>query len=410
MANRNRLGSPGFPDEPDGEYSAYQRYLDEAYDLMHQDRLDEAHELLNQHTHLPESAYQRARTAYIHGNFFQAHDQSGIAADYFADGASAAIEVRDWALIAQLKDLESGACFGATPAQFLRAFEASRDAWKAWRVLPDEDETASIQYAFHLADILSARAYVVADDETAYEALQWSSHNLFRLQGRPGVVSARYANDDLFLEWNWAIYYRSHGDYRRAFTGALKARKKGAEALRKPVNRGRLHILIAEIALDCVDEAAVEGYSRKRLLNVADAAIERAYAFCKDADDQIGYGQTLLADARCQGLSRVNENRAAKITEAETIGSQLNSEPLACLVGIAWGDELAAQSSEQHSREKADQARAHYQQVVERATALEAFNFARIARRRLSRLPPLAPPTPAQTPTIPPPGGDYSPN
>ena len=396
---RNRLSKAWFPDESVEGFEQYQVHLFQAYDLREDGKLGDARRLLKQNGRLPQSLYQKARTEYIFAEYFKERDRLakgsnqprqqsylGKAAEYFSLGAVAAKQVPDWALFSQLKAFESAVCYGDVPHQFLRAFSASRDALKAWRLLPDRDLMSDLRDGFVLAEELGMKAQFVAEDQVAVEALDWAAYLLHRLQECPDLDAAQYANDDLYLSWDWAYLYHTLGHFRQAFASALKTRRKG-DVLLKPINKGRLQYLIASIANDCVEEGEVGGYSRNRLLNVAEAAILLAYELTQACGDALGYALVLIAEAKWMALKHITKGRITKIDEAEKIAIAYHEELLLGQVEIAWGDEYAFQNMTRPSAKKVQTAKEWYQKAEQRLTVVEAFNLARQARRRRSRLP-----------------------
>lgn len=395
---RDRLSESSFPDEPLAGYEAYQEALDQAYNLKQQGELSSAREFLERGQDLPKSPYQEARTEYIFalecraradlGNHAdRQHQRSplGEAADHYALGAEAAKKARDWALVAQLKSFESAARYGDVPHQFLGAFATSRDALNAWRLLPDSDDTVDLTYEFALAEDVGVKAQFVAETQIAVDALERAAILLCRLRDRHDVDAQQFANDDVYLYWDWALLGQTLGHYRLAFANALKTRRKG-KVLVRPINEGRLQYLIASIANDCAEEGEVGGYSRKRLLNVAERAIHEALKLTQACKDRSGYALVLLAEAKWMGLKHIKDGRLAKIEEAEKIAIDQDNQILLGQVEIAWGDEFAFQNMRRRSDRKMQLAREWYEKAERGLTALEALNLARLARRRLDRL------------------------
>jgi len=404
MAHKlDRLSKSSFPDELLARHEKYQEVLDQAYVFKQQNELRDARTLLEQNKDLPKSPYQEARTEFIFalecraradlGNRADKQNQRsplGEAADHYALAAEAAKEVSDWALVAQLKSFESTARYGDVPHQFLGAFAASSDALTAWRLLPDSDDTADLSYGFNLAEDVGMKAQWVAQDQAAVDALEWAAILLCRLQGRSDLDAQQFANDDVYSYWDWALLAQTLGHYRLAFANALKTRRKG-KVLVRPINEGRLQYLIASIANDCAEEGEVGGYSRNRLLNVAESAIHEAHDLTQAREDRNGYALVLLAEAKWMGLKHIRDGRRAKIEEAENIAIDSSNSLLLGQVEIAWGDEFAFQNLTRRSDSKMQLAKEWYEKAERRLTALEALNLARLARRRLDHLtnPPL---------------------
>jgi hypothetical protein len=398
---RDRLSESSFPDEPLAGYEAYQEALHQAYNLKQQGELSGARELLERERDqdLPKSPYQEARTEYIFalecraraelGNHADEQDQRsplGEAADHYALAAEAAKKARDWALAAQLKSFESAARYGDVPHQFLGAFAASRDALNAWQLLPDTGDTVDLTYEFALAEDVGVKAQFVAETQIAVDALERAAILLCRLRDRHDVDAQQFANDDVYLYWDWALLGQTLGHYRLAFANTLKTRRKG-RVLVRPINEGRLQYLIASIANDCAEEGEVSGYSRKRLLNVAESAIHEALELTQARKDRSGYALVLLAEAKWMGLKHITDGRFAKIEEAERIAIGEDDQMLLLgQVEIARGDEYAFQNMTRRSDRKMQLAKEWYEKAERRLTALEALNLARLARRRLDRL------------------------
>lgn len=398
MAHRHdRLSKSSFPDEPLAGYESYQEALDQAYEFKQLGDLSGARTLLEQNEGLPKSPYQEARTEYIFalecraraelGNHAVAQGQQtplGEAAYYYAQAAEAAKKTRDWALFAHLKHFESAARYGDVPHQFLGAFAAGRDALKAWQLLPDSDDTADLTYGFILAEDVGVKAQFVAEVQTAVEALEWAAILLSRRRDHEDDAQ-QFANDDVYLFWDWALLGQTLGHYRLAFANALKTRRKG-KVLVRPINEGRLQYLIASIACDCAEEGEVGGYSLQRLLNVAEKAIYEALELTQARDDRSGYAMVLLVEAKWMGLKRIRDGRLSKIEEAEKIATDSGDLLLLGQVEIAWGDEFAFQNRARHTPRKVRIAKDWYEKAEQRLTALEALNLASLARRQLDRL------------------------
>ncbi len=185
-------------------------------------------------------------------------DPIGTAAEHYDQGSQYAQQIPDWALVAQLKKFESDMCYGSNPhrKRYVRAFRASRHAlanWRKWRKLSGNDSTANVNFEFLLADDLGVRALAVAEDDDAVHGLERDAILLTVLQNRDDFPATTYANYEFFLDWNWAALHHSMGNYEFAFFRALQARGKAinSSTLR---NYGRVNALIAEIALDAVDQ------------------------------------------------------------------------------------------------------------------------------------------------------------
>ncbi|HEY1387127.1 MAG TPA: hypothetical protein VGF38_01185 [Ktedonobacterales bacterium] len=364
------------------------------------------------------SPYQRIRSEYLVAEYYREldaqldargvpdHDRLddplGQAADHYCQAAEIASAIEDGALVAQLKALESRFCYGSHPTRRLyrRAFEAAKAALDAWIALPRRNLTEDTTFAFTLGDALGVRGQLVAEDGEAVRGLEHAAHMLFELQGRPDADPEQYANDDLFLEWDWSYLYFTMGQHRLAFRKARQTRKKGQD-LFTPRNRVRFQWLIACIMLACAEDGQVGDYSRNRLLAAGERAIDDALHWaqvCKDAgaEDRAGYAMVLLAEAKWMGLSRKRAGRTAKIEEAEAIAVARGDILLLGQVEIAWGDELSFQYSFRPSKRKFDAAVAHYQRAEEMLSEVEALSLARLAHGRLERL--VNPPTPLQPP------------
>lgn len=396
---RDRLEYASCADEPRKEPfdPDFQLVLDEAYAAKQDEgrKLGEVYTRLEQNQHLPMSPHQRIRTEYLAGEYYRDLDAEldaggastaqrdrpllAEAADHFRQAAEVAQQIRDWALYAQLKYHESNACIAADPKQLRRAFETIRDALEKWRKLPDRDLTSDILFEFTLADNLGLRAQVVAEDKVAVDGLDRAALMLHRLNGRQDVDAVRYANDELFIDWDWATIYVSQGRYRQAFKSAMKARRKGKDLL-ECINRVRLQRFIGAILLFCAEEGQQEDYSPGRLLAAAAGAIDDAYSLLKQCDDERGHVLALLADAKLLGLLHKPINdRVAKIEEAQRIASKLDDPAVFAQIGVAWGDEYAFQG-------KKEQAREAYNAVVNDMTKYGFLELARIAQRRIERL------------------------
>ena len=303
------------------------------------------------------------------------------AAEHFRRAAELAQQIPDLALYAQLKHLESLFCVRDDHnKQFYRAFVAARDAWNAWRKLPSRDLTDDIHFEFELADTLGISAVRVAEFQAAADSMVQAAILLLKLQGRPDVRADLYANDDLFLHWDWATVSMGIGDYRQAFRRIVQTRNRG-RALLKPINRARLSWLIAVIAMGCAEQGGIEEHLMGRLLVIADKAIIAAYVELNqsDVDDQGGMMLTLLAEAKLQGMLKRTDKRVENIEKAEVIAATLNDPVASGQVDLAWGDEYVFQG-------KRREAKAYYRKVEKEMTEFGFLELARIAQQRLDRL------------------------
>lgn len=396
------------PDEPSQPvFLDFQRILDQAYTFKKDGRLDQVYMLLTNPTNrrLPVSYYQIARAEYLLGECLRTQDALGDVpkrraeeispdpdvtglegqqpllarvADHFCRGAAAAQQLPDWALYAQLKHLESAACMSVDPKQLRRAFEAAVAALKAWRRLPIRYLACDDHFEFRLAEAVGLRAQIVAEFDIATDALERAAVLLQRLLQDPDADGERLANDDTWLDWDWAVLDLAKGNPKVALGRVLRTRRKGG-LLFNPSDRVRLARLIAVIALDCVEIGGVESYSRKRLLNVADAEICEAYRFLESCDDEQVHAMVLLADARLLGLFKVDEDRVGKIEEARQIAEKLSDAALGAQVDVAWGDEYRLQGKKRRAREC-------YQKAMDDMTKMDFLELARIAQQRLDRL------------------------
>ena len=163
---------------------AYQLILDEAYAHKNKKRrkLGKVYRLLMRNKRLPMSPYQRIRTEYLTAEYYRELDREldtrgvseaereddplGQAADHYRCAAEIADEIADGALVAQLKALESRACYGSHPTRrrYRRAFETAKEALDAWRALPRRDVTSDIIFGFNLGDAVGVRGQLVAED------------------------------------------------------------------------------------------------------------------------------------------------------------------------------------------------------------------------------------------------------
>jgi tetratricopeptide (TPR) repeat protein len=390
---RDRLSHAYCLDEPvRPDFRAYQRFLDSIYKYLKVDILDSGVPLLM-------SPYQQARSEYLIGKYYEAQKLFSMAAEHYQRGAEIAKQIPDWILYAQLKYLESKAFADHDPKPFRHIFATAVDALESWRRWRLRDVAEDIHFEFKLADHVGVSALAIADVDAAVAALDRAALLLLRLQGRPGADTQQYANDDLFLTWNWVVIYMLKGDYRRAFKHILLTRKKDRDLL-KPINRGRLHWFIGVTALGCAEQGTVEDYTHGRLLAAAGRGIDEAYKFTKISKDRAGYALALLADAKLMGLLRkFKEKRVGKIAEAQSIAAELSDLVLLGHVDIAWGDEYAFQG-------KVEAAKRFYQKVVQDMTQLEFLQLVRVAEQRLARL---ANPSPPQSPDKDPAVSDSSP-
>lgn len=264
---RDRLSLSVCEDEPTHpDFASFQLVLDQAYRFNARGSLVDAWQLLGRKAHLSMSRYQRARTEYLSGEYCRSQelllpeskrDEKRAllveAAEHFRHGAEAARLIPDWAMYTQLKSLESAACATGEVQALQQAFESAREALKAWRILPFRNLTSDIQFEFNLADTLAVRALLVAEFDVAVDALERAAVLLHRRRRRHDGDPRKHVNDDVLLHWDWANVYMTQGDYRRVFHQILKARRN-IGGLINTINVGRLHYVVAAIALACAED------------------------------------------------------------------------------------------------------------------------------------------------------------
>ncbi len=407
ICRTDRLLYPKLDDEPFGsQYIGYQEILDKAYGYKDSNDLYEACTLLEQATDFAKSLYQAVRTQYIFALYYQwldaehkvldhhgREDPLGTAADHYAQGADYASQIPDSALVAQLKKFESDRCYRSNPyrRRYQRAVEAAQVALAAWRAcdnLRNSTHASDLHFEYQLADDLAVRAQMVADDRLAVDGLTHAATLLLKLRECSDQDLAQYLNDDFLLAWNWAALHHSMGKYHLALKRAFEARDKAPSAS-TPLNYGRVNILIAEIALDCLDIGATwSDFSPVRLLNVAEKAKDEAIEATEEIRDEPGYVLTMLTEARWLGRTRWRTERSAKLKEATKRASAvLDRNPLLFgRVEIAWGDEYAFRNLRRKSEKSVETARGHYLRAYSRLRDVEALGLARIANKRLVRL------------------------
>lgn len=413
---RDRLSLSVCDDEPwHPDCASFQLILDQAYSFKARGSLADAWRLLRRKAHLSMSHYQTARTEYLAGEYCRSQelllpeserDEKRVllvkAAEHFRLGAEAARLVPDWAMYAQLKSLESATCATGEVQANQQAFGSAREALAAWRSLPFRNLTSDIYFEFNLADTLALRAIRVAEFKVAIDALERAAVMLQRLRGLQDGDPHKYVNDDVLLHWDWANVYMTQGDYRGAFHQILKARRN-IGGLTNTINVGRLHYVVAAIALACAEDYDPESPTRGRLLKVAKAEIALAYQSTRDHDDQIGIAMVLLADTLWMGLSGRKRGRIKLLNEAQAIASTLQDPSLTELVRIGWGDEYVLRGDFVKAAEC-------YRAAEMSLASHGHVDQARKARLRLDRLPPVVAPSVSETTTTPPPNGDISPN
>ncbi|HET9979553.1 MAG TPA: hypothetical protein VFQ32_03875, partial [Ktedonobacterales bacterium] len=300
------------------------------------------------------------------------------------------------AVVAQLKQLESEVCYFSDPRRkrLGRAFLAAKEALETWKRLPVRMHTTDMTYGFTLGDALGIYGQAVAQDEDAVGGLDYAAQKLFDLHDRPDIDAQRYANDELFLDWDWTYLYYTMGHYRQAFQAALRTRRKGQD-LFTIQNRARFQWLIASIMLACAEEGGVGDHSFGRLMAASDYALDEGYEWIKKGEkegkeDRATYVMILLAEAKWMGMSKIPrippEERIAKIEEAQRIATERNDILLLGQVETAWGDEYAFQYAAHRTRQAKEAAAEHYRIAIAMLEGVEAFSLARIARRRLERL------------------------
>jgi hypothetical protein len=332
------------------------------------------------------------------------HDFLGKAADHYARAAAIARNIPDLALAAQLKARESKTCYYSHPRhkRYRRAFAAAREALEAWQALPDRKIATDWEYGFKLGDLLGLCAGLLGEDTEAVRGLDYAARCLFELQHRPDADPAQYANDELFLDWDWTYMFFATGHYRHAFKKALQTRKKGHD-LFTTRNRARFQAHIAGIMLACAEEGQVGDYSRARLLAASDRAIFEAYEWaevCKKIgqQDRAAYAMILLADAQSMGLAGIVRDRVAKIEEAQRIATELDDILLLGRVEIARGDEHALRFAQHPSGDLKERVEQNYQQAIAMLEDVGVMGLARRARSRRERFRNPPPPTSMEQP------------
>jgi hypothetical protein len=415
LKRRDRLDFPHCEGEPVNPDPAYQLILAQAYGLKNSGRILEVYDLLMQHAHLPKLPLQQVRTECLFAEYFTAleqqldaqgvperertHDFFGQAADHFARAAVLAENIPDLALSAQLKARESKTCYFSDPRRkrYRRAFAAAQRALKVWQDLADRKIATDLEYGFKLGDLLGLCAGMVAEEGEAVRGLDYAAFCLLDLQHLPGADPAQYANDELFLDWDWTYLLFTTGHYRQAFKKALQTRKKGRD-LFTTKNRARFQAHIAGIMLACAEEGQVGDRSRTRLLVASDNAIFEAYEWveiCKKIgeEDHAAYALILLADAKYMGLAGKVKGRLAKIEEAQRIAAALDDILLLGRVEISWGDEYALQYARRPTKRLKERVELHYRKAIEMLEEVEAFSLALTAHKRLEQFrnpPPLS--------------------
>ena len=415
LERRDRLDHPSCEGEPVNPDATYQLILDQAYDLKNNGMIPAMRDLLTQSAHLPKLPLQEVRGEYLFAEYFTAleqqldaqhvpererpHDFLGKAADHYARAAEIARNIPDLALAAQLKARESKTCYFSHPRhrRYRRAFAAAREALEAWQALPDRKIATDWEYGFKLGDLLGLCAGLLGEDTEAVRGLDYAARCLFELQHRPDADPAQYANDELFLDWDWTYMFFATGHYRHAFKKALQTRKKGHD-LFTTRNRARFQAHIAGIMLACAEEGQVGDYSRARLLAASDRAIFEAYEWvevCKKIgqQDRAAYAMILLADAQSMGLAGIVRDRVAKIEEAQRIATELDDILLLGRVEIARGDENALRFAQQPSGDLKERVERNYQQAIAMLEDVGVMGLARRARSRRERF--RNPPPPA---------------
>lgn len=423
---RNRLLYSRCDDEPSVYgFHAFQEALDTAYELKDAgpEGIVVAYSMLNEHATAPQTTYQAIRREFLTGEYFRYLDQLdtthdrigprqdalGRAADHFEQGARLAKSVHDWALVEQLKTLERAVCLGSklSRKRFRRAYAAAREALAAWHKLPVWDDTLFRLHHFELTDYLAGIAEAVGEDREAFEALELAGFILSLVQDRPDLDALAFKRFLLYLDWDWATLYWSLGFDRLAFRHVRLARHHSRDGL-SAINQVRLPHMIATIALDCAENSQtlnISGYSRERLLALADAALDDAFAHWEACNDRAGYALTLLAEAKWLGLKNRTHGRSEKIEKARAMAHEVNDLGLLAKVDIALGDEFALKRQTQPAREC-------YLKAERRMTDVGFEEIARVARRRLERLPQPRRSTRQRQllPDISQFAGDYSPN
>jgi hypothetical protein len=282
-------------------------------------------------------------------------------------------------LYAQLKKRESDACIGVDPKQFQRAFQASCSALKAWRDAGYRGIADDDHFEFTLADAVGIRGQYVAEYLTALDGLTRAAVLLQRLVEPSDANREQFANDSIYLDWDWAALALARGEPELAFRRVLNLRLVGS-SLFNPRNRARLARLIAVAAMDCAELGGIEGYSRKRLLSVADTEIRRAKSLvtevARTSGDEQAEALILLAEVRCLGMEKIGDSRDQLIEKAAQIAVKLDDAILHGQVELARGDNL------RYLEQKAS-ARQLYNKIIEDMTRIGFLELVSVAQRRL---------------------------
>jgi hypothetical protein len=409
LDRRDRLEYAVCADEPSAD-PVYQSILDAAYAHKHKKRrkLGRVFRLLTRNRHLSMSSYQRVRTEYLLAEYYvevdheldrrgvpegeREDDPFGQAANHYARAAEVAGEIPDGALVAQLKALESRVSIRSHPSRkrYYRAFEAAKVALDAWMLLPPRDLTSDKTFGFKLGDAVGVCGEMVAEDAEAVRGLEFAALMLYQLQESQDGDPAQYANDDLFLDWDWAVLFYSTGQYRLAFKKVREIKKRAGDLLTIQ-NRARFQRFIACIMLACVEEGKVGDYSRARLMAAGSRALAEAMQWWqvgKDLgkEDRTAYALIMLAEAKWLALNHESDNRMPRIEEAAEIALVRDDILLAAQVEAARGDEAAFQHRVRPSRNVLADAEKHYREAIAMLEDVEAFGLARDVRLRLERL------------------------
>jgi tetratricopeptide (TPR) repeat protein len=210
---------------------------------------------------------------------------------------------------------------------------------------------AAHTYFLQVMSALSELQEAPGDSLERYDILGWLAIDTFLLaQYDTALQYLHYARDiapsrdgmqqTARLDWMDALVYRWHRQPFSAFQ-AIQSAAHTYETGSDPSERGRFHIVYADIALDCSEYSEGIGGAGSAFLRLADTHIAVGLRDVLTVRDLSGEGLALLAQARHMLLTHRNEDDRATLDKVETIAGQLHDMPLLTQAYTARGDAFA---------------------------------------------------------------------
>lgn len=283
------------------------------------------------------SDYQRLRILYLVGcsAFAQGHFRQAIA--LLDEAADIANDLGDFAAFAEAAERLAFVHYVVSSFQSASGYYAAAlDAMEMCSSPPYARALAPSAnvhvFCLELLWGMSTQAFLTAEYEAAWECI----HAARNVASRIPQPVRRVAT----VEWTAALLHRWQHQPLDAHKEARHASREYEHHLfGSQVERGRLHIVVVDTALDIVERFPEGTYH--------DEALKRAHRHVTDAlamttTNAAGQGMALLAYARYLRLAHSPEDRFGIIERAYVIGLELDDSALRCQALAALGDEYMA--------------------------------------------------------------------